>query len=158
MDRANSAWLPKTATTSSICVCGEVVKETLSKKFGLLSSLFYDRPYGLTFQETWNIVGGMEKKRTLLPLSASRDETARRIDLTREALDITVRDITEETGISKSSWNNYVKGRSRPNVEDAIRFSVRYGVTLDWLYRGDLSGVSYKVATKIRELAALPEE
>ncbi len=84
-----------------------------------------------------------------LPPPAARDETALRIKATQEALGVSPRFIYEQTGISQKSWSNYVNGVSRPNLEDGIRFCERFGIPMDWIYRGDKSRLPHEIAVKI---------
>lgn len=66
------------------------------------------------------------------------------------ALGLTPKNIYEEIGVNKKQWSNYETGFSRPNVEDAMRFSVRFGVSLQWLYLGDITCLSYDLASKVK--------
>jgi len=40
-------------------------------------------------------------------------------------------------------------GENLPNIYDMIRLCDRYGLTLEWIYRGDMSGVRNDLASKI---------
>jgi transcriptional regulator with XRE-family HTH domain len=51
----------------------------------------------------------------------------------------------KRTGISPQAINNWVKGRSSPSLAQAIKICQRTGVTLDYLYRGDVSGLPAKL-------------
>ncbi len=92
----------------------------------------------------------MTESKPTLPPEAMRPETGRRLKATRLALELTPRDIYDAIGINKKQWSNYETGFSRPNVEDAIRFSVRFGVSLQWLYLGDIASLSYELASKVK--------
>lgn len=52
---------------------------------------------------------------------------------------------------SPSGMNNYLKGLRRPELDMAIRTAAKTGVTLDWIYLGDRSGLP------ARMLALLPD-
>lgn len=54
-------------------------------------------------------------------------------------------------GVSQPALNNYLKGIRRPDLDVAINIQVKTGVTLDWLYLGDRSGLPAKL------LAVLPD-
>lgn len=93
-----------------------------------------------------------ESRKRYLPQSAQRTETAARIKVTRLALGLTQAQITEATGIAKNAWSNYENGISRPNIEDAIRFSMAFGISLDWIYVGNIATLPFDLANKIRQL------
>jgi len=44
--------------------------------------------------------------------------------------------------VSPQQLSNYEKGRARPDIDAGFRICQKTGVTLDWLYRGDVSGLS----------------
>lgn len=39
--------------------------------------------------------------------------------------------------ITPQAWNNYEKGRRRIELDQAMKLVRRYGVSLDWIYRGE---------------------
>lgn len=62
-----------------------------------------------------------------------------RLKATREALGIKPVDVCKELEIQANKYSQWESGKSRPNLDDMIRFCERYGVALDWIYRGDPS-------------------
>jgi transcriptional regulator with XRE-family HTH domain len=48
----------------------------------------------------------------------------------------------ERDGFNVTQLNNWIKGVRRIPVEHAETLCNRYGVTLDWVYRGRLDGLS----------------
>lgn len=93
----------------------------------------------------------MNKKPTLPP-EAERKAVGLRMKLTREALGMTPRQIQDAIGVSRTQWNNYERGVSRPNIEDAIRFAVRFNVSLQWIYLADISSLPMALAGKIEKM------
>lgn len=75
-----------------------------------------------------------------------------RMKLTREALGLTQREAYEAIGVSKTQWGNYERGVSRPNIEDAVRFSMRFNVSLEWIYLADISSLRMDLAREIERL------
>lgn len=55
-------------------------------------------------------------------------------------------------GISQPALNNYLKGIRRPDIDVAIQMQLRTGVTLDWLYLGDRSGLSSRLLSILPDL------
>lgn len=54
-------------------------------------------------------------------------------------------------GIKRAAWNNYEYGRRILDIEIAVKFCDRFHVSLDWLYRGDMSGLSVRMAQLISD-------
>ena len=84
------------------------------------------------------------------PLSAKA--VAARLELTRSALRLKITEFAEGAGIGKSAYSNYKKGDRTPDLESAIKLCERYELTLDWIYRGDPSGLKYNLAEQIIRL------
>lgn len=81
-------------------------------------------------------------------------EVGERLALVREALGLRAIDICRELNVGENTYSQWESGRSRPNLDDAIRFCRRYGVTLDWLFLGDISGVNFSLAQNILAASA----
>lgn len=56
--------------------------------------------------------------------------------------DLTQKDWAERHGFEPTQWNNWEKGVRRITVDAAQKLSDRYGLTLDWVYRGRFDGLS----------------
>lgn len=79
-------------------------------------------------------------------------DVARRLRLTRLALRIAdQRDFGEPVGISQSLYNRFETGTRLLTLQAALKLCHGYDLTLDWLYRGDPSGLPYKLAETIRD-------
>lgn len=74
---------------------------------------------------------------------------ARRLTATREAVGITQAELCRRADIKPNAYNQWEKGHGRPNLEHAIRLVRTLGITLDWIYLGDLSGVPHGLASQI---------
>lgn len=55
-------------------------------------------------------------------------------------------------GISQPALNNYLKGIRRPDIDVAIQMQLRTGITLDWLYLGDRSGLPSRLLSILPDL------
>lgn len=83
----------------------------------------------------------------------SPEAIARRLFLTRHALGIEEQGaFALAAGTERSTYNNYEKGKRIPKLDQAIRLCDTYELTLDWIYRGDPSGLPYGLGTKINKL------
>jgi len=70
-------------------------------------------------------------------------DIGRRLVLLRHALnDPTSAAFAERVGITPQSMNNYERGVRRIELDKALQIVTRTGVTLDWIYRGEKSGLS----------------
>ena len=52
---------------------------------------------------------------------------------------------------SPQAWNNYTKGARPLALEGAILLCNRYGLTLDWIYRGRTEGLPHSLADKLMQ-------
>lgn len=54
--------------------------------------------------------------------------------------------------IRENTYSQYESGERLPQVPFAVRLCERYELTLDWIYRGDPSGLKYNLADQIIRL------
>jgi transcriptional regulator with XRE-family HTH domain len=79
-------------------------------------------------------------------------EIAERLKLTRLALGYTQGFISTLIGSTTSSgqaWENYESGRRRISLNHALALCQKCGLTLDWIYRGNLQSLPPDLAGKI---------
>lgn len=72
---------------------------------------------------------------------------AARLKQTRTALRLTQVAFAGGAGIAPNTYNQWEKGKQRPDLDQAQALCDAYGLTLDWIYRGDASGLPYNLAT-----------
>lgn len=94
----------------------------------------------------------------LLPkwgMSRSLKDVADRLEMTREALDITAAELCRRTGIRPNQWSQFVNPRSkrRITIDAAYKLRDEFGVTLDWVYDADPSGLPARLAQNIKKAA-----
>lgn len=78
---------------------------------------------------------------------------ARRLTQSRDALELNAADLCRQISIAPNRWSQYERGDRRITLQIAIKLCERYGLTLDWIYRGDPSGLPQRLATKIKTAA-----
>jgi transcriptional regulator with XRE-family HTH domain len=84
----------------------------------------------------------------------SLEAIAERLRMTREALGVRKqKEFAERAQISPNTYNQWEKGRVYPDLQYAIRLCDEYGITLDWIYLGDPSGLPYHIARLMKEEA-----
>lgn len=84
----------------------------------------------------------------------SNADIARRLDALVNALELTQTGFARMVGISQPALNNYLKGLRRPDLDVAIQIQIKTGVTLDWLYLGDRSGLPTRLLQLLPDLSA----
>src|SRR6476646_644829 len=57
----------------------------------------------------------------------------------------------KKCGIAPQTWNNYELGKRVPSREEAAKIRHITGVTLDFIFHGDMGGIAFELATKLRE-------
>jgi transcriptional regulator with XRE-family HTH domain len=72
-----------------------------------------------------------------------------RLKLARLALDLSQRELCDRVGIGFSTYNQWEKGRKRPEIDEANKLCDRLGYSLDWIYRGDMSNLRRALAQRI---------
>ncbi len=60
----------------------------------------------------------------------------------------------EAAQLQPNTYNQFEQGRRLISVQAALQICDAYGITLDWIYAGDPSGLRYDLATVIREAQA----
>ncbi len=75
---------------------------------------------------------------------------AKRLQLFRKSLGMRQVDLARELGWSQQKWGEWENAKRLPNLRDMIELAERYGVTLDYIYRGDMSRLPDWMAREIR--------
>jgi transcriptional regulator with XRE-family HTH domain len=75
------------------------------------------------------------------------EKIGERLHNLRTALDMNQARVAESLGITQSAWSQYESGTRKITIEVAGVLAVRFGVTFDWIYRGDPSGLPMGLAT-----------
>lgn len=77
-------------------------------------------------------------------------DVGRRLVLTRKCIGANQRDFGRDANLTQPRYNQYETGQRLLTLAAAMRLCDRYSLTLDWLYRGDPSGLPYWLASAIR--------
>jgi transcriptional regulator with XRE-family HTH domain len=75
-----------------------------------------------------------------------------RLALTRRVYGLQQQEFAERAAINASAYNQYERGKRLISVSHAHRLCDVYDLTLDWVYRGDPSGLRYQTAEAIKAL------
>lgn len=85
-----------------------------------------------------------------VPNPTSREMIAHRLRLTRRALGYTQAFISNLIGLQQSAWNNYETGLRRIDVDPALRLCAVTGVTMSWIYEGNIATLPADLAEKVQ--------
>jgi transcriptional regulator with XRE-family HTH domain len=64
-----------------------------------------------------------------------------RLELLREWRGAKQKDMAAMAGVTPQAWNNWIRGRARPDIEQVWDLCRETGVTSDYIYFGDRSGL-----------------
>ncbi len=78
-------------------------------------------------------------------------DVSRRLVRTRKALGLNQEDFGEGAGLSQPRYNQYEAGGRLLTMAAALKLCERYALTLDWLYRGDPSGLPKRLYDALRK-------
>lgn len=81
---------------------------------------------------------------------SSLEQISARLTLLRGALDLTQASMADLIGAKPQAWGNYETGERRIRVDEALKLCTALGVTLDWIYRGNMSQLPVELAEKLQ--------
>ncbi len=80
-------------------------------------------------------------------------DCARRLRQTRAALGIVdQQEFGMAAGLEQSLYNRFETGKRLLTLQCALKLCEHYSLTLDWLYRGDPSGLPYKLHNDLQQI------
>lgn len=80
-------------------------------------------------------------------------DIAERLLAAQESLGVTAKSFAEGAGLSKTQMSNWQTGQVRISLEGALALRETYGLSLDFIYFGNLDALPYRLA---KELASNP--
>jgi transcriptional regulator with XRE-family HTH domain len=88
------------------------------------------------------------------PIPSGLESIADRLRLSREALGYSITTMARFIGGQPSLWHNYETGLRRISVDKALLLKRATGLTLEWIYTGDVAGLPQYIAEKIEQQLA----
>ena len=82
----------------------------------------------------------------------SRSTTGERLKLTRDLLGKNQATFATGAGIARNTYNQFETGTNLPSVNQAHKLCDRWGLTLDWIYRGDTRGLGADLSAAIEAM------
>ncbi|WP_088348943.1 MULTISPECIES: helix-turn-helix domain-containing protein [Rhodomicrobium] len=87
------------------------------------------------------------------PVHVTRPEAlGKRLEITRLALGLDQKTFYAPTRLGSSAYSMWESGARYPRVEHIMLLCTAYGLTLDWIYRGDLSSLSHRLVLDIQKI------
>lgn len=83
----------------------------------------------------------------------SNHDIAKRLQALMVALKLNQTGFANLVGISQPALNNYIKALRRPDLDVAILIQAKTGVTLDWIYLGNRSGLPARLLEILPDLS-----
>ncbi len=83
----------------------------------------------------------------------STTDIARRLVALRTAMGHNQSSFAALVDVSQPAMNNYEKAIRRPELDVAVKILQRTGVTLDWLYLGNRSGLPAHLLAQLPDLS-----
>lgn len=81
---------------------------------------------------------------------AGMRQIADRLERARHAFGLNQAAWCRRVGITPNAWNQYESAERRISLDQAIKLCDATGLTLEYIYRGQLAGMSNELATKIQ--------
>jgi transcriptional regulator with XRE-family HTH domain len=88
-------------------------------------------------------------------MARSSKEIAERLVLTQKALGLSAAEICKRTGIKNNAWSQFLNPKAKRPITRAALYRLKdeFGITFDWIYDGDPSGLPARLHQKIRVAA-----
>lgn len=100
------------------------------------------------------LVMAKESKGRRAPPQSELEQIAARLILSREAQALSPTALCKLAKIATNTYSQWESAIRRPQIDQAKLLRRYLGYTLDWIYEGDRSGLSFKLADKIAEYEA----
>ena len=82
----------------------------------------------------------------------SKRSIGERLELVRNILGKSQDAFATAAGIARNTYSQYKTGTNTPNLDEAHKLCDRWGLTLDWIYRGDTRGLSPDLSAAIEAM------
>ncbi len=76
---------------------------------------------------------------------------AARLKISRDVLGFSQKEFADNAEITRTNYNHAETGRHRPSVNISIKLRDTYGLTLDWIYLGDVGSLQHRLAEAIKK-------
>jgi ribosome-binding protein aMBF1 (putative translation factor) len=87
------------------------------------------------------------------PMTETLKSLAFRLKTTREALNLSAAEICRQIKCKPNRWSQYESGERKIILDIAERLCNEFGLSLDWIYRGNPAMLPHAIRIKIRQVA-----
>lgn len=89
-------------------------------------------------------------------MARTRNDVAKRLLLTMDALDLNAAELCRQSGLKPNQWSQYtaLPGKRRITLAAAYKLKDKFGIALEWTFDGDVSALRSDLAAKIRRKQA----
>ena len=70
----------------------------------------------------------------------------------RTALGLNQRQFALQAEIAANTYNQWERAIGRPSLDQAMKLCDAHGLTLDYIFRGDISGLPMRIAERLRNI------
>ncbi len=88
---------------------------------------------------------------TRTPQLAHALSIAERLKITRSALGLTQKGIATPLSVTREAYTQWETGAREPSWQMAVELCEAYDLSLDWIYRGDMTRLPPGLQDKIRD-------
>lgn len=78
---------------------------------------------------------------------------AKRLLSTRQALGLSQVEFCAQIDVAKNVYNPFETGKRRITVDVAMKIRGRFGISLDWIYCGEVGRLPVELVTKLQSVA-----
>lgn len=109
-----------------------------SVKMSSVHASAVESPHGVVFNKT---------------MAQTLKSLAFRLKTTREALDLSAAEICRQINCKPNRWSQYEGGERKITLDIADRLCDEFGLSLDWIYRGNPAMLPHALRIKMRQVA-----
>lgn len=82
------------------------------------------------------------------------DLVARRLRACRKATGLSIVEIADQMAVTPQRWGQWERAARTPAIDEMSRFCDIYGASLDFIFRGVVSGMTEEFARKVTQSGA----
>lgn len=106
------------------------------------------------WRATLNVVSQNVNMPPRIAATEQKLAAAQRLVATRKALGLSQQDFAAAMGVGRTAYTNWESAERSIDPHAVARLWEVYGVTLDWIFRGDMSGLRHSLAVRLQPLSS----
>ncbi|WP_135075571.1 helix-turn-helix transcriptional regulator [Terasakiella sp. SH-1] len=81
-------------------------------------------------------------------------DVGNRLRISRTALGLSQKDLYQTLGVKAASWSHWESGKRMPDPIVMFDLYEKFGITMEWIYGGDIRGLPFSIAQTILKEAS----